>query len=61
VWTIGIFGGLGLNRSYNESYVKNLPFGISNVRSLNKAGSLTTAGRELLRYKLDLVGLQEVR
>ena len=32
-----------------------------NVRSLYRAGSLTTAARELARYKLDLMGVQEVR
>jgi len=32
-----------------------------NVRSLNRAGSLSAAARELARYKLDLVGVQEVR
>ena len=32
-----------------------------NVRSLYRAGSLTEAARELARYKLDLVGVQEVR
>jgi hypothetical protein len=26
-----------------------------------RSGSLTTAGRELAKYKLDLVGVQEVR
>jgi hypothetical protein len=31
------------------------------VRSLYRAGSLTTAIKELARYKLDLVGVQEVR
>jgi hypothetical protein len=31
------------------------------VRSLYRAGSLTTAGKELARYNLDLVGIQEVR
>jgi len=31
------------------------------VRSLHRAGSLTAAARELARYKLDLVGTQEVR
>ena len=36
-------------------------FGTWNVRSLYRAGSLTTAARELPRYKLDLVGVQEVR
>jgi hypothetical protein len=30
-------------------------------RSLYRAGSLKTVSRELARYKLDLVGVQEVR
>jgi exonuclease III len=36
-------------------------FGTWNVRTLYRAGSLTAAARELARYKLDLVGVQEVR
>ena len=32
-----------------------------NVRSLYRAGSFTAAAREFARYKLDLVGVQEVR
>jgi hypothetical protein len=32
-----------------------------NVRSLYRAGSLTAVARELTRYKLDFVGVQEVR
>jgi exonuclease III len=36
-------------------------FGTWNVRSLYRAGSLTAAARELARYKLDFMGLQEVR
>jgi hypothetical protein len=35
--------------------------GTWNVRSLYRAGSLMTAARELARYKLDLVGVQEMR
>jgi hypothetical protein len=36
--------------------------GTANVRSLYRAGSLTAAAaRKLDRYKLDLVGVQEVR
>jgi hypothetical protein len=35
--------------------------GAWNVRSLYRAGSFTAAARELARYKLDLVGVQEVR
>jgi hypothetical protein len=36
-------------------------FGMRNIRGLYKAGSFTAAARELARYKLDLVGVQEVR
>jgi hypothetical protein len=37
-------------------------FGICKVRSLYRAGSLAAAAaRELARYKLDLVGVQEVK
>ena len=36
-------------------------FGTWNVRSLYRAGSLTAAARELATYKVDLVGVQEVR
>jgi hypothetical protein len=35
--------------------------GTRNVRSLYRTGSLKTAARELGKYKLDLVGIQEVR
>jgi len=38
-----------------------MKFGTWNVRRLYRAGSFTAAGRELARYKLDLVGVQEVR
>jgi hypothetical protein len=36
-------------------------FGTWNVRRLYRAGSLMAAARESARYKLDLVGVQEVR
>ena len=36
-------------------------FGTWNVKSLYRAGSLMAAAWELARYKLDLVGVQEVR
>jgi exonuclease III len=39
----------------------DIRFGTWNVRSLNRSGSLRAAARELARYKLDLVGVQEVR
>ena len=35
--------------------------GTWNVRSLYSTGSFTAAARELARYELDLVGMQEVR
>jgi exonuclease III len=38
----------------------DMRFGTWNVRSLYRIGSLTTA-RELGKYKLDLVSVQEVR
>jgi exonuclease III len=39
----------------------DMRFGIWNVRSLYRIGSLKTVARELGKYKLDLVGVQEVR
>jgi hypothetical protein len=39
----------------------DMRFGTWNVRRLYRAGSLLTVSRELARYKLDLVGVQEVR
>jgi hypothetical protein len=32
-----------------------------NIRSLCRSGSLTAVARKLARYKLDLLGVQEVR
>ena len=40
---------------------KEMKIGAWNVRSLYKAGSLKAPARELARYKLDVVGVQEVR
>jgi hypothetical protein len=39
----------------------DMRFGTFNVRSFYRAGSLITVLRELARYKLDLVGVPEVR
>jgi hypothetical protein len=36
-------------------------FGTRNVRSLYRAALLMTVARELAKYKLDLVGVREVR
>jgi hypothetical protein len=40
---------------------KDMIFGMRNVRSLYRVGSLTAAVRELVRHKLDLVHVQGVR
>jgi len=37
-----------------------MKLGTWNVRSFYRAGSLKAAARELARYKLDVVGVQEV-
>jgi hypothetical protein len=36
-------------------------FGAWNVRSMNRAGSLRVVGKEISKYRLDLVGVLEVR
>jgi exonuclease III len=38
-----------------------MSFGTWNVRSMYRSGSFMTVARELANYKLDLVGVQEVR
>jgi exonuclease III len=38
-----------------------MKFGTWNVRSLYRAGSLKTVARKLGKYKLDLMGVEEVR
>ena len=38
-----------------------MKLGTWNVRSLYRAGSLKAAAKELERYKLEVVGVQEVR
>jgi len=38
-----------------------MKIGTWNVRSLYRAGSLKASARELVRYKLDIMGVQEVR
>ena len=45
----------------SSSRKRDFFLGTWNVRSLYIAGSLAAAARELARYKLDLVGVQEVR
>ena len=45
----------------SHSRKRDTILGTWNVRSLYRAGSLMAVARELARYKLDLVGVQEVR
>jgi exonuclease III len=44
-----------------KQWKRDMRFSTWNVRSLYRPGSPTTEARELARYKLDLVGVQEVR
>ena len=44
-----------------KQWKKDRRFGTWNIRSLYRAGSFTAAAWELVRYKLDLVDVQEVR
>jgi exonuclease III len=39
----------------------DMRFGTWNVRSMFRAGSLRPVAEEMAKYKLDLVGVQEVR
>jgi exonuclease III len=39
----------------------DMRYGTWNVRSLHRIGPLKTVAREVGKYKLDLVGVQEVR
>ena len=47
--------------SHNRKRKRDIMLGTWKVRSLYRAGSLKAAARELARYKLDVVGVQEVR
>ena len=40
---------------------RDIKLGTWNVRRLYRAGSLKAAERELARYKIDVVGVQEIR
>ena len=54
-------------RTWTDTLVKpkqrkwDMRFCTWNIRSLYRAGSFTAAARELTKYKLDIVGVQEVR
>jgi len=56
-----ISGGGVFLEEVSRSRKRDILLGTWNVRSLYRAGSLTAAARELARYKLDLVWVQEVR
>jgi len=45
----------------SRSIQRELKIGTWTVRSLYRAGSLKAAARKLARYKLDVVGVQEIR
>ena len=53
-------GGVFLGEASRKIH-REMKLGTSNVRSFYRAGSLKAAARELARYKLDVVGVQEVR
>jgi len=59
--TTWISGGGGGCRGNIAQIQREVKIGNWNVRSLYRAGSLKVAARELARYKLDVVGVQEVR
>ena len=44
-----------------KQWKREMRFGKLNVLSLCRSGSLKTVARELARYKLQLVGVQEFR
>jgi len=52
----GVFAGEASRRRQ-----RGMKIGTWNVRSFYRVGSFKAAGRELGRYKLDVVGVQEVR
>jgi hypothetical protein len=53
-------GGVSLEE-VSRNRKRDIDLGTWTVRSLYRAGSLMAVARELARYKLDLVGVQEVR
>jgi len=53
-------GGLFLGE-ISRSIQREMKIGTWNVRSLYRSGSLKAAARELARYKLELMGVQEIR
>jgi len=57
-----LWGGEGVFQGEaSRSRQRGMKLGTWNVRSLYRTGSLKAEARELVRYKLDVVGVQEVR
>jgi hypothetical protein len=57
-----LWGGVFLGKaSCNKKRKRDILLRTWNVRSLYRVGSLRAAARELAWYKLDVVGVQEVR
>jgi len=52
----GVFPG-----EASHSRQRGMKIGTWSIRNLHRAGSLKAAARELVSYKLDVVGVQEVR
>jgi len=55
-----LWGGVFLGEASRKIH-RGMKLGMWNIRSLYRAGSLKAAVRELARYKIDVVGVQEVR
>ena len=54
-----LWGGVFLGETSRST--QGMKIGTWNVRSLYRAGTLKAAARELTKYKLDVMGVQEVR
>ena len=57
----GVGVSVSIGNTTKQAKEKGHFLGTWNVMSLYRAGSITAVARELARYKLDLVGVQEVR
>jgi len=55
-----VLGALTLPVVRTKQWERDMKLDTWNVRSLYRPGSLTAAARELARYILDLLGVQEV-
>jgi hypothetical protein len=53
--------GRGANNPSPKQWKKDMIFGTWNIRSLCRVGAIKSIVGELEKYKLDIVGVQEVR